>query len=480
MPEAASLVTADTSFPMRQLLLVCAVRIAEPISLSITMPFIYFMVRDFGLGPEEDVGSYVGFLTAAFSVAQLISAMPFGILSDRAGRRPVVLFGLATTSLGMLAFGVSKSYSFALTTKIISGLLDGNVAPLKSMVSEMTMHNTEADRTWAFSVLQVIFAVGSIIGSMLGGYLSEPVRKYPFLFDRGGWLTDFFTAYPYFLPCFVATLIGAAAWMVSYLYLEETLVVDNDEKLGDAERRPLLSQAPVSYTSGDDSHTTNAPLGDDTKGPMSMVQKLTSSLTLDVILCCILYGTVAYQDIFYDELIPLWSATPIQSGGLGLTSTEIGTAFSFAGIVVLVVQCVLHRLAMRFSMLSLFRFSLLISIFIYLFQGCARYLPDSLIWSGMLIGFGLKSFAITISFTGLVVLLNNATTRADVLGSINAISQCCSAAMRAMGPATAGLIWSWSIQAIDMPLWLRLHFSWVSAALVGVVSFMLGMMLMRS
>lgn len=92
-----------------------------------------------------------------------------GMVSDRIGRRPVALLGLAATIVGMVLFGVSKNYTWALVVKISTGLLDGNIAVLKSMIAELTSRNTEAQRTQAFSLLQVTFAAGTIIGSMLGG-----------------------------------------------------------------------------------------------------------------------------------------------------------------------------------------------------------------------------------------------------------------------------------------------------------------------
>lgn len=56
------------------------------------------------------------------------------------------------------------------------------------------------------------------------GLLSHPVQTYPSIFGRGGWLTDFLTEYPYFLPCFISACICACGFTFGYFFMEETLV----------------------------------------------------------------------------------------------------------------------------------------------------------------------------------------------------------------------------------------------------------------
>ncbi|ORY99046.1 major facilitator superfamily domain-containing protein [Syncephalastrum racemosum] len=455
--------TDPPPFPTRQLFLVCAVRIAEPISFAVKTPFIYFMVRDFLLGSEAEIGTYVGFLTAAFSTAQLISAMPMGMLSDRIGRRPVVLLGLAATIIGMVLFGVSKNYTWALVVKILTGLLDGNIAVLKSMITELTSRNTEAQRTQAFSLLQVTFAAGTIIGSMLGGYLCQPVDKYPSVFGRGGWLTDFFALYPYSLPCFVAGFVASLGWIAGYFLLEETLAMNAPILLMNEEEEGLLSNTrPHTYTQTQEAAPSK-----------NFLKSIIGVLTPTIVLLCAIYGAAAYQDLFYDELLPLWSATEFEKGGLGLTTGQIGIALSFGGAAILAVQMTLHYLTRLFSVIGLFRFSLLMSVFVFAFQGCARYLPDTLMYVGFLAGISMKSFCQAVGFTMSIVLLNDITAHSGALGTVNAIAQCCSAAMRALAPATTGVIWSTTIGAISIPFSIRIHLVWIILALVAVITYAL-------
>lgn len=115
------------------------------------------MIRDFKISDELHIGYYASLITSAFAMAQFISGkrkikkttskgflkirstrnffflflfgysnhllgIPWGSLSDRIGRKPVVLMGLASTSLGVFLFGLSKSFAWALATKIFSGI----------------------------------------------------------------------------------------------------------------------------------------------------------------------------------------------------------------------------------------------------------------------------------------------------------------------------------------------------------------------
>jgi MFS family permease len=95
------------------------------------------MVIDLQGGDEHNASFYAGLLVSAFAVAEACTAFIWGAISDRYGRKPIVLIGLAGTALSSLIFGFARKYWVALVARLIGGLLNGNVAVMQTMVAEM-------------------------------------------------------------------------------------------------------------------------------------------------------------------------------------------------------------------------------------------------------------------------------------------------------------------------------------------------------
>ncbi|GAA5800221.1 hypothetical protein HPULCUR_005646 [Helicostylum pulchrum] len=398
------------------------------------------MIRDFKITDELHIGYYTSLITSAFAMAQFVTGIPWGSLSDRIGRKPVVLMGLACTSAGVLLFGLSKSFAWAFATKIFSG---------------------------AFA-----------------SYLANPVEKYPDFFSNLGPIKDFLVEYPYFLPCFFATCLSTFCWFLGFFFLDETLYLKEGKKQDseEEEQQPLIA----AVESEEYSTFTAAAEGSENSNKSDGKKSLSETLTPPILAICLLYAVVAFQMLYFDELLPIWSATPKDAGGLGFESREIGTILSYAGSVMLFVQVfVLHRLTAIFGLLNLFQISLLSSAFIYFALGLCRLLyqiPDLSgqagtkfwVWFGLIFCLTIKSLAQTIAITTSVILLNNSVTRFDTLGFINGFSQCCNAAMRALSPAVAGFIWASAITSYWISLEIRAYISWGALGVIGCMTFFAG------
>ena len=86
------------------------------------------MVHSFNLTTDPDrIAIYVGLITSAFAFAEFSSGVLWGKISDRIGRKPVLLAGLAGTALSMILFGFAKSLPMALLARALGGLLNGSV-----------------------------------------------------------------------------------------------------------------------------------------------------------------------------------------------------------------------------------------------------------------------------------------------------------------------------------------------------------------
>lgn len=101
-------------------------RLCEPIAFMSVFPYIYYMVQSFGdTHDSKQITLYAGLVTSAFAFAEALSSMIWGSLSDRIGRKPVLLTGLAGTGLSMLMFGFSTSLPLAILARFLGGLLNG-------------------------------------------------------------------------------------------------------------------------------------------------------------------------------------------------------------------------------------------------------------------------------------------------------------------------------------------------------------------
>jgi MFS family permease len=127
----------DDSFPTKQLAVLAVARFAEPIAFTSITAYNYLFVQDLRPGDEENAAFYAGLLISAFAVAEAAAAVPWGIVSDRIGRKPVVLFGLAGVALSNLLFGFATNYWVAFAARVVGGLLNGNVAVMQTMVAEV-------------------------------------------------------------------------------------------------------------------------------------------------------------------------------------------------------------------------------------------------------------------------------------------------------------------------------------------------------
>ncbi|KAI8095961.1 major facilitator superfamily domain-containing protein [Thamnidium elegans] len=450
------------------------------------------MVRDFKIAPEQSIGYYVGLITSCFALTQVLTGMHWGMLSDRIGRRPVILQGLVGTIISILLFGLSKSFAWALFSRSLCGLLNGNISVLKSMVSELTNDLLPHQRAQAFSLLPLMYGLGSIIGPMLGGFLSHPVSNYPNIFGHLGAITDFLVEYPYFLPCFISAFICLMGLIFGMIFLEETHKAVKYERVHqDEEVLPISDrQADLeNYSTFTTNSTTGAvkiqhsptPTLHDRNAPPT----LKDALTPTVVAICITYGFFALQAVYMDELFPIYTASSRDNGGLGFSPNEIGSALAFSGVITLCSQIfILPVLTKKYGLLRLFQIVLFILVFVYLVQGVIPtlyYVPDLngdvdtkfWVWVGLLIVLTFKTVCHTISFTGCTILVNNACPRDESLGAVNGFSSCCASGMRAIGPAMCGVIWSASLSSTWIPYSIRVNIAFVVLAGIGLFTYYL-------
>lgn len=117
--------------------LTAIVRLAEPIALTSIFPYAWSLVKRFQIGEEKDASFYAGLLISAFALAEASMGMYWGGLSDRVGRKPVLLIGCVGTMASLILVGFSTNIWMALAGRAVGGFLNGNIGVIQTMVSEL-------------------------------------------------------------------------------------------------------------------------------------------------------------------------------------------------------------------------------------------------------------------------------------------------------------------------------------------------------
>ncbi|GAA5928681.1 uncharacterized protein JCM15063_003938 [Sporobolomyces koalae] len=196
-----------TPLPKIPMVVLCVALFGEFLSASISSPFLFFMVESFGVGEngggEAAVSLWSGIVAAAFFLAQFLTALLWVSVANKHGRRVVLFASLVGNGLTVILFGASKNIGSAITTRLALGLFNGAVGVARSAVADVT---DDSNRPLAYTLVGLLWGLGGIVGSVLGGVLESPTKKYAFFAD-----SELFAAYPYLLPCLVAgsvTLFG--------------------------------------------------------------------------------------------------------------------------------------------------------------------------------------------------------------------------------------------------------------------------------
>ena len=165
-------------FPIRQMIIICIIRFAEPLAFTSIFPYIYFMIRDFHIAiKEEDISQYSGYIASSFAICQFYLYIGDHVRKIRS--KLILIIGLLGTSISLLLFGFARNYYWALIARCLAGVLNGNVAVLRTMIGEIV---EKRHQPLAFLTMPLLFNFGAIIGPAIGGstYLTKPKEKSPY------------------------------------------------------------------------------------------------------------------------------------------------------------------------------------------------------------------------------------------------------------------------------------------------------------
>ncbi|MCU7496401.1 MAG: MFS transporter [Ignavibacteria bacterium] len=161
-----------------------------------------FASKDLGI---SDFG--IGILFSSFSFVQFIFNPILGRVSDKYGRRPVILLSLMSTASSYIIFSFSHSFLLLLLSRILGGLGGSNIAVAQAYIADIT---AKEERSKGMGMIGMAFGLGFVFGPMIGGILSR---------------------YGYAFTGFASASFSAMALLFAFLFLKETVDVENTRRL---------------------------------------------------------------------------------------------------------------------------------------------------------------------------------------------------------------------------------------------------------
>jgi DHA1 family multidrug resistance protein-like MFS transporter len=152
-------------FSYSQLFPLCFAVFVSMLGFGLVMPLLPIYARDFGA-----TGTQLGFLTASFAIARLITTFPGGWLADRAGRKKPIILGLLAYSVVMALYGFSQDVNQLILLRGLQGMASGVVWPvISTMVVDKVL---PSDRSKAIGLYEMMHFLGMVVGPGLGGVLA--------------------------------------------------------------------------------------------------------------------------------------------------------------------------------------------------------------------------------------------------------------------------------------------------------------------
>ena len=275
------------------------------VGFTLVIPFLTYFVQDLatlqGFTEASNRDVWVGIVLAAYTFGQFLFTPILGSLSDKMGRRPIIMFGLLSNTVFFIAFGLATSLWFALIVRFLAGAGNGNIAVARAYIGDVS---TSSQLKGRMGMIGAAFGLGFTIGPFLGGVLSDPYTNF-----GGFFATQWWESHPYFLPCLFAGILSAISCLLAIKMLPESLPEESRTVSKENPFRQMLRNLV---------------------GVRDLSPSVRTLINVNAIFL------VAFT-IMHTTFI-LFTAIPVGDGGLGYEAIDNGYIFFFVGLVGVFVQ----------------------------------------------------------------------------------------------------------------------------------------------
>jgi MFS transporter, DHA1 family, tetracycline resistance protein len=192
-------------FKNKALIPIAIVVFVDLLGFSIILPLLPYYAKTFAASDEM-----IGMLVASYSICQFIASPILGGMSDKFGRRPLLIYSQLGSMAGFILLGVANSLPILFLSRIIDGISGGNLTIAQAYIADVT---PPKERAGAMAIIGIGFGLGFVVGPPIGGVLA--------------------THFGYSAPAFVAAFFALCSTSLTTFYLKEhNHVRDENAKTG--------------------------------------------------------------------------------------------------------------------------------------------------------------------------------------------------------------------------------------------------------
>ncbi|MSP54228.1 MAG: MFS transporter [Myxococcales bacterium] len=358
--------------------------VLDLVGFGIVIPLQTFFALQFKATPLQ-----ITMLMTCYSLAQFVAAPIWGQLSDRFGRRPMLLASIAMTSVMLAGFASSTSLAMLFVFRTLHGIMTANIPIAQACVADLT---TRENRAKGMGMIGAAFGIGFTLGPFIGGEFATDADGAPTLST----------------PIWIAAGLSVLNFALATLFLPET--------------RPARSPA------GDNSTAAGAPAGPHRSIALTA---MVDALRHPVVGLCVL---LTFVQVFAFSMMES-CFTLFAHDVHGLEPKDVGRMFGMVGVVSIVVQGgLIGRLVKRYGERPL------VPIGLSLVGVGTALLPSAPIGAPLFIAFGVMGLGQSLVNPSLSALISK-SAGVDEQGRTLGAAQSMSALARAFGPAFGGFLY---------------------------------------